>query len=68
MVSGTVVTFDAAVGWGVVRSDRGAEHPFHCTAVADGSRHVEPGTAVAFTVVAGHNGRWEASSIRPLHT
>ena len=63
-VAGVVAEFDSHRGWGVVRrDDDGAELPFHCTAIADGTREIEPGTAVTFEVVAGHLGRWEAATI-----
>jgi cold shock CspA family protein len=62
---GTVVSFDDPRGLGVVRSDDGVEHPFHCTAVADGTRSIEVGTAVTYRVVPGRLGCWEASDMRP---
>lgn len=62
-MTGRVESFDEGAGWGVVRGPDGQELPFHCTAIADGSRRVEPGAAVAFRVVPGHNGRWEASAL-----
>jgi CspA family cold shock protein len=60
---GVVVSFDDPRGLGVVRRDDGTEYPFHCTALADGTRTVAVGSAVTFGVVAGRAGRWEASSI-----
>ena len=62
---GVVVSFDDPRGLGVVRSDAGVEHPFHCTAIADGSRSIEVGTAVTYRVAPGRLGRWEASDMRP---
>jgi hypothetical protein len=44
----------------------GGEHPFHCTAIADGSREIDPGTTVAFVLVPGHGGRFEASTVTKL--
>lgn len=64
--TGTVDAFDEARGLGTVRSDRGAVLGFHCTAVADGSRSIGVGVAVRFRVVAGRQGRWEATDIVPL--
>jgi cold shock CspA family protein len=64
--TGTVAEFDAARGLGTVRDDRGAELPFHCTAVADGSRMIDVGTRVAFTTAAGHLGRMEARELVPI--
>jgi cold shock CspA family protein len=57
--------FDEPVGIGTVRSDAGVELGFHCTAIADGTRTIEVGARVRFTVVPGHQGRWEAADIRP---
>ncbi|MGQ0617060.1 MAG: cold-shock protein [Acidimicrobiia bacterium] len=55
------MAFDDDAGYGTVRSDAGAEYFFHCTALADGTRTTEVGTAVTFSVVAGRLGRWEAA-------
>lgn len=63
--TGTVVEFDDHKGYGVVERDGGGRHPFHCTAIADGTRTIEVGAKVAFVVVAGRLGRWEAADIRP---
>ena len=62
----SVVSFDDPRGLGVVRSDDGVEHPFHCTAIADGTRTIEVGTVVTYRVAAGRLGRWEASDMRPV--
>ena len=63
MQLGEVVAFDEAVGLGTVRADDGTVLPFHCTAIADGTRTIEVGTRVVFDVAAGGRGRWEASSL-----
>ena len=57
---GTVTEFDDHAGLGTVTDDDGAPHPFHCTAIADGSRTIPVGVTVSFTVVPGRSGRWEA--------
>lgn len=62
---GTVTAFDEAVGLGEVTAAGGERFPFHCTQIADGSRTIATGTAVTFTVLAGHHGRWEAGDLRP---
>jgi len=62
---GTVVEFDEARGLGEVQSPAG-RWPFHCTAIADGTRTIAVGTAVAFEVVAGHLGRDEARGLVTL--
>lgn len=64
--TGVVAAFDEPRGLGVIEADDGDELPFHCTAIADGSRTVEPGRRVQFTVVAGLQGRWEAAGIEKL--
>ena len=64
--TGLVESFDEPRGLGAVRADDGSVLPFHCTAIADGSRTIEVGQAVRFTVVPGHLGRWEAARITPL--
>jgi cold shock CspA family protein len=61
---GVVASFDDPRGLGVVRSDDGVEHPFHCTAIADGTRTIEVGSVVTYRVTPGRLGRWEASDMR----
>lgn len=63
-LSGTVVEFDREVGLGEVRATDGTVYPFHCIVIADGSRTVEVGAAVAFELLP-KLGRWEATAIRP---
>lgn len=62
--SGAVTAFDKPAGLGVITGSDGRAYPFHCTAIADGTRDIEVGKAVTFTVAAGHLGRLEASAIR----
>lgn len=60
---GVVTTFDDERGLGEVTAEDGAIYPFHCTAIADGTRTIEVGTAVRFDVVPGRMGRWEAARV-----
>jgi cold shock CspA family protein len=60
-----VASFDDARGYGEITADDGTAVFFHCTAIADGSRTIEIGRGVAFTLEPGHRGRWEAQAIRP---
>ncbi len=60
---GRVRTFDEGRGLGEIEADDGTAFSFHCTAIADGSRRIAPGTPVEFDVVAGHLGHWEAAAI-----
>jgi cold shock CspA family protein len=63
--TGTVESYDDHAGFGWVVADDGARHWFHCTQIADGTRHAEQGQRVRFTVVPGHLGRWEAADLQP---
>jgi cold shock CspA family protein len=63
VLRGRVDRFDDAAGHGVVRADDGDEFFFHCTAIADGTRTIDAGTAVTFEVVPGRRGRWEAAGV-----
>jgi cold shock CspA family protein len=63
-VKGTVAAFDEHRGLGEVEGEGGARYPFHCTAIADGSRTVAVGATVEFRVVAGPIGTAEATGIR----
>ena len=62
--TGSVESFDGQRGIGVVVDAAGERFPFHCTAIADGSRDIAVGTGVTFAVTPGL-GRWEASDLRP---
>jgi cold shock CspA family protein len=63
--TGLVAAFDDPRGLGTVLDDDGLRYDFHCTAVADGSRTIEVGTAVTFLLAPAHRGRFEARDIRP---
>ena len=62
-MTGTVTAFDERRGLGEITADDGTTYPFHCTAIADGTRTIAVGTAVEFEVVPGQLGRWEAAAI-----
>lgn len=63
---GTVTDFDDARGLGeITASSRDATvYPFHCVSIADGSRTIQVGATVSFTVLL-KLGRREAADIRP---
>ena len=61
--TGTVTAFDDHRGLGTVRADDGRDLDFHCTRIAGGTRSMAVGARVAFAVVAGHRGRWEAADL-----
>jgi cold shock CspA family protein len=63
-VRGTVTEFDDHRGLGSITTDDAHVFPFHCTAIADGSRTIVIGTNVEFAVLP-KLGRYEATSIRP---
>jgi cold shock CspA family protein len=60
---GTVVEFDDFVGLGVIRTE-GADYPFHCTRIADGTRTIPVGATVDFVVEPHPRGRLEGAAIR----
>jgi cold shock CspA family protein len=57
---GRVASFDPIRGLGTVADDVGAVYAFHATAIADGSRRIEVGTRVSYSLAPGHGGRHEA--------
>ena len=65
---GRVTAFDPERGLGTVRDDDATCYDFHATAIADGSRRIGVGAAVAFTVAPGHRGRYEARSLVAVPT
>jgi CspA family cold shock protein len=66
VLNGRVAEFDEAAGLGTVTTGDGTSYPFHCTQIADGTRTIAPGTAVAFEVRPWHRGRYEATAITTL--
>jgi cold shock CspA family protein len=64
-VRATVTSFDDPRGIGSVTTDDGRVLPFHCTAIADGSRTVAEGAVVLVDVGPGLPGHWEAVALRP---
>ena len=65
ILTGVVVSFDDAAGLGVVRGEDGSELPFHCTAIADGTRSIQEQARVHYSVVPGRAGRFEANDLHP---
>jgi cold shock CspA family protein len=61
--SGRVAEFDDHRGRGEVEARGGLRFPFHCTAVADGSRTIPAGADVHFQLVIGPLGALEATAI-----
>jgi cold shock protein len=61
--TGQVVAFDDGLGRGEVEAG-GLRYPFHCTAVADGSRAIAVDTPVDFALVVGPLGALEAVTLR----
>jgi cold shock CspA family protein len=62
--SGRVAVFDDHRGRGEVEAAGGLRYPFHCTAIADGTRTVAEGNDVEFELVTGPLGQLEASALR----
>jgi cold shock CspA family protein len=63
---GRVASFEPTRGLGTVADDTGAVYDFHATAIADGTRRIDVGTPVSFTLTPGHRGRYEARSLVAL--
>jgi cold shock CspA family protein len=57
---GRVASFDPTRGLGTVTDDAGTVYAFHATAIADGSRRIDVGTRVSYSIAPGHGGRLEA--------
>jgi len=66
MLVGMVVEFHERAGLGAVEPVEGGRLSFHCTQIADGSRHIEVGTQVRYELVPGNLGVWEAGSLEPV--
>jgi CspA family cold shock protein len=64
-LTGTVTTFDVDRGLGDVTASDGEVLPFHCVAIADGTRDIATGTPVSFAILL-KLGRREATDIRPV--
>ena len=65
---GVVTGYDERVGLGTVTlavsgRDAGGEVPFHCTAIADGTRSIPSGAEVVCTLRSGHHGCVEATGV-----
>jgi cold shock CspA family protein len=59
---GVVTAFDEHVGLGEVTAEDGTVLPFQCIVIADGTRRIDVGTEVSFTVM-GKLGRYEAVDV-----
>lgn len=63
---GTVEAFDSHQCLGTIVDSVGHRWSFQCTALTDGSREIELGTAVTFLVARRHGGTFEADGIAAL--
>ncbi|MDX2382269.1 MAG: cold shock domain-containing protein [Acidimicrobiia bacterium] len=59
---GIVEEFDVERGLGTIVAEDGSRHRFHCIEIVNGTRSIEPGTAVGFELLA-KLGRYEAARI-----
>ena len=62
--SGLVERYDADAGLGTL-ADGALRFPFHCTAIADGTRQIAEGTEVYYLLRIGSIGRVEADDLLP---
>jgi cold shock CspA family protein len=63
-MTGTVAEFDDLRGLGWVESTTGERYRFHCTQIADGSRTIDSGATVEFSLRPWHMGEMEAVDIK----
>ena len=63
-IEGTVESFDARRGDGLLRGDDGTGFYFHCVMIADGSRSIPVGVRAAGRRSVGRLGRDEAVDVR----
>jgi cold shock CspA family protein len=63
---GRVASFDPRRGLGEVEVEDGTVYGFHATAIADGSRRIEVGAPVVFTISPAHRGLYEARALTPV--
>jgi len=61
--SGIVASFDSDVGLGAVTTTAGDTYQFHCTSIVDGSRSIETGQSVTFSVAPRGLGSAEAINV-----
>jgi cold shock CspA family protein len=66
--AGIVASFSLDEGIGTIADEDGTLHPFHCTAIFDGSRRIDEGTAVRFVLLPGQLGTLEARDVVPTGT
>lgn len=64
--AGRVTSFEEDRGLGTVTAPDGATWPFHCTAIAGGTRSIDVGVEVLFETAAGPDGRWWATCVTAL--
>jgi cold shock CspA family protein len=64
LYSGRIATFDDHVGRGEIEAGGGLRFPFHCTAIADGTRTIAPDAAVKFRLRPGPLGALEATAVK----
>ena len=62
--AGRVVAFDPERGLGTVEAADGERFSFHCTNLIARGHDPRVGAGVAFRVVPGQRGRWEADAVR----
>jgi hypothetical protein len=64
IVVGVIESFDDRRGDGHLLSESGERFYFHCVAIADGTRHIEPGVRAQGERRVGHVGRDEVVAVR----
>lgn len=65
-VTGLIESFDDRRGDGVLLSEEGERFYFHCVAIANGTRHIEPGVRAQGERRVGHLGRDEVVAVSEI--
>lgn len=65
-IKGVVEKFEFSTGLGVIIDENEIHYPFHCIAIADGTRDIEIDSRVSFEVFPALAGRLEAISVEKL--
>lgn len=64
--TGVVTAFDEDAGTGRLRGSDGRSVTFHCVEIVDGTRSIEVGTTVLFSLAPLNVGRIEAVRLVPI--
>ncbi len=64
LITGTVIWFNSAKGFGFIRHDAGETFVHYSAITSDGYKNLKEGQIVEFELAAGANGRQQAEKVR----